>query len=306
MDNVEDFTAALNNPEVSAVNLSGDMTFSSTQSITRPVTLDLGGHKITTTQSGKTYMFNVKNDGALTLKNGEVEANYRAGLAQNGGQIVVESGTYSSKSNSVFECRTNGKITVNGGTITGPEGAIVAPAANGVIEINGGKLEGLDNFAIATNGNAGNNGNIITVNDGELIGNIRSAGYEAIGVYIANQDTFVMNGGSITAHGGTGLCMRGGDVTINGGSITATGTDKNGNPVADGKIADDPTVMTGVSAIVYHKSSSYQNAGMKLRIAGGTITGIDKSIDVVGMDEGEEPDIVVGVGASLTPAYPAA
>ena len=281
------------------------MTFTSTQSINRPLTLDLGGHKLTTTQSGKTYMFNVKNDGVLTLKNGEVEANYRAGLAQNGGQIIVESGTYTSKNNAVFEARTNGKITVNGGTLTGPEGAVLAPAANGVVEINGGKLEGLDNFAIATNGNAGNNGNVITVNDGELIGNIRSAGYEAIGVYIANNDTFVMNGGSITAYGGTGLCMRGGDVTINGGTITATGTDKNGNAVADGKIGDNAVVMTGVSAIVFHKHADYQNAGMKLRVTGGTITGVDKSIDVVGFAEGETPDIVVS-GGVLTPAYTAA
>ena len=251
-------------------------------------------------------MFNVKNDGVLTLKNGEVEANYRAGLAQNGGQIIIESGTYTSKNNAVFEARTNGKITVNGGTFIGPEGAILAPAANGIIEINGGTLEGLDNFAIATNGNAGNSGNVITLNDGELIGNIRTAGYEAIGVYIANQDTFIMNGGSITANGGTGLCMRAGTVTINGGFITATSTDKNGNSVADGKIGDDATVMTGVSAIVYHKSSDYQNTGMSLTIHGGTVIGIDKSIDVVGLAEGEEPNITVGPSATLLPAYPAA
>ena len=301
----EDLAAALTNPEVSAVNLSGDVIITTAQSITRPVTLDLGGHKITTTQSGKTYMFNVKGDGVLTLKNGEVEANYRAGLAQNGGQIVVENGIYSSKNNAVFEARTNGKVTINGGTITGPEGAVLAPASSGIIEINGGILEGLDNFAISTNGNAGNNNNQITINDGQLIGNIRTSGYEAIGVYIANQDTFVMNGGSITAYGGTGLCMRGGNVTINGGTITATGTDKNGNPVADGKIGDDATVATGVSAIVYHKSSDYQNAGMQLTITGGTITGIDKSIDVIGMAEGEHPNITV-TGGTLTPAYTAA
>ena len=286
------------------MNLSGDVTFASTQSISRPVTLDLGGHKLTTTQTGKTYMFNVSNNGVLTLKNGEVEANYRAGLAQNGGQIVVESGIYSSRSNAVFEARSGGKVTVNGGTITGPEGAVLAPSANGIIEVNGGILEGLDNFAISTNGNAGNKGNVITVNDGQLIGNIRSAGYEAIGVYIANQDTFVMNGGSITAYGGTGLCMRGGDVTINGGTITALGTDKNGNTVADGKVGDNSTVLTGVSAIVYHKHADYQNAGMKLAITGGTITGVDKSIDVVGLAEGESPNITVS-GGTLTPAYAA-
>jgi len=290
---------------VSALNLSGNLTLSSTKSIDRPITIDLGGNKITTTQSGKTYMFNVKNGGVLTLKNGEIEANYRAGIAQNGGQIIIESGSYTSKNNAVFEAKTNGKVVVNDGTLVGPEGAVLAPAANGIIEINGGTLEGLDNFAIATNGNAGNKGNLITINNGRLIGNIKTAGYEAIGVYIANQDTFVMNGGTIIANGGTGLCMRGGNVTINGGSITATGTDKQGNPVADGKIGDDATIATGVSAIVYHKSKDYQNAGMSLNITGGTVTGVDKSIDVIGMAEGEEPTINI-TGGVLMPAYHAA
>ena len=279
------------------MNLSGDVVLSGTQSINRSLMLDLGGNKITTTQTGKTYMFNVTNGGSLTLKNGQVEANYRAGLAQNGGQITVESGIYSSRQNAVFEARS-------GGTVTGPEGAVLAPSANGIIEVNGGVLEGLDNFAISTNGNTGNKGNVITVNDGQLIGNIRSAGYEAIGVYIANQDTFIMNGGSITAYGGTGLCMRGGTVQINGGTITATSTDKNGNAVADGKVGDNSVILTGVSAIVYHKHADYQNVGMSLTVTGGTITGVDKSIDVVGLAEGETPNITVS-GGTLTPAYAA-
>lgn len=289
---------------MSAIRLTGDIQIGKIESVDRPLTLDLNGQTMSTTMRGRnTYMFNVKSGGKLTLKNGTVNGGWRIGLAQNGGEITVESGTYTAAQNAVFEARIGGKVTINGGTLTGPEGAIVAPSNGGIIEVNGGVLEGLDNFAIATNGNAGNKNNVITVNGGKLIGNIRSSGYEAIGVYIANQDTFVMNDGEIIAHGGTGLCMRGGNVTINGGKITATGTDKNGNPVADGKIADDPTVMTGVSAIVFHRSTSYQNEGMHLTIAGGIITGTDKSIDIV--SESDETANITVTGGTLTPPYAA-
>ena len=302
MNTPEGFEEALGDSSVSSIKLTGDVQIGKTETIDRPLVLDLNGKTITTTQTGKTYMINVKSGGKLTLKNGTLNGNWRTGLAQNGGEIIVESGTYTSNTNAVFEARTGGKVTINGGTLTGPEGAVLAPSNGGIIEVNGGVLEGLDNFAIATNGNAGNKNNVITINGGKLIGNIRTAGYEAIGVYIANQDTFVMNDGEIIAHGGTAICMRGGHATINGGKITATGTDKNGNPVADGKIADDPTVMTGVSAIVYHKATGYQFAGMQLDITGGVITGVDKSIDVIS-DEAT-PNIHV-TGGTLTPAYAA-
>ena len=108
----------------------------------------------------------------------------------------------------------------------------------------------------------------------------------------------------IIAHGGTGLCMRAGDVEINGGSITATNVDKNGNVVADGKIGDDSTVMTGCSAVIFHETSNYpgqQQGEMKLTVKGGTITGVDHSIQV--LSNAAEPKVFV-TGGTLTPAYP--
>lgn len=286
---------------MSAVKLVGDISSAKLYNVTRPLTIDLNGHTMTSTKTSG-YIFSVGNGGKLTLENGNLTANHRLGNAQNGGEIVVESGTYTSNRNVAFEVSTGGKVTVNGGTIYSQEGGVIAPKNGGIVEINGGLIETSDNFAIATNGNAGNNNNQITINGGKLVGNITSAGYEAIGIYVANNDVLTVNGGEIIANGGTGICMRGGQVTINNGTITATGVDKNGNPVADGKIGDDPTVMTGVSAIVYHKSNSYQHEGMQLTITGGTITGVDKSIDVVG---DENPNITVS-GGTLTPAYPAA
>ena len=248
----------------------------------------------------------------LTLKGGNAQNRGNVAVARNGGEIVVESGEYTSTNSDVFRAQPLGSVTVNGGTLTGSEGAVICygkgskdgtPGCFGTIVINGGNLIGLDNFAVATNGTAGMGHNSITINGGHLEGNIKSAGYEAIGVYLPNNDTFVMNGGEIIANGGTGICQRGGNATINGGSITATNVDKNGNIVADGWIGDKKTVMTGCSAVIYHCLSGYSGytEGMRLSVTNGTITGVDHAIQIVS-DE-EEPKVFVS-GGTFTPAYP--
>ena len=229
----------------------------------------------------------------------------RVAIARNGGEVIVESGTFESTTSDIIRVE-NGKVTVNGGNLTGREGAVTAREGGSVIEINGGNLVGTDNFAVATNGSSGMGGNTITINGGRFEGNIKTNGYEAIGIYIANSDTVVINDGEIIANGGTGICMRAGDLTINGGTITATNVDKNGNTVADGQIGDDPTVMTGCSAVVFHETSNYPGQAekeMKLTVTGGTITGVDHSIEV--LSDKAEPKVFV-TGGTLTPAYLAA
>lgn len=252
-------------------------------------------------------MFNV-NGGKLTLKGGTASNRGQVALVSNGGEVVIENGTYTSSKAAAFRAGVDGTVTVNGGTLTGQEGAVDSRGSgtngcNAKITINGGHLTGLDNFAVSTNGSSGMGHNVITINGGTLEGNIKTAGYEAIGVYVANDDVLVMNGGEIIAHGGTGICMRGGEVTINNGTVTATNVDKNGETVADGRVGDGATVLTGCSAIVYEKLAGYSGntKPMKLTITGGTITGVDKSIDVIS-DE-ENPQIIV-TGGTLTPPYP--
>ena len=283
------------------MKLTGDVALANqTYTINRELALDLNGHAINATYGSPLFQ---ADGGKLTIKgNGSIANKGNVGIAKNGGEIVVENGTFTSSSQAVFRAGNGGTITVNNGELTGQEGAVDSNNPNGTITINGGHLTGIDNFAIATNGTSGRGGNVITINGGILEGNIRSAGYEAIGIYLPNNDTFVMNDGEIIAHGGTGICMRGGDVTINGGTITATNVDKNGNTVADGWIGDKNTVMTGCSAIIFHETANYPgNAGMKLTVNGGTITGIDHSIQV--LSESENPQVFV-TGGTLTPAYP--
>ena len=284
-----------------AIKLAGDLSSNKVMNVSRELTLDLGGHTLTNTKTSG-YAVNVGEGGKLTLKNGNITTQTRLGYAHDGGEIIIDSGTYTSTKNVAFTAVNGGMVVFNDGAIYSQEGGIIAPSNDGIIEVNGGLIETTDNFAISTNGNAGNDHNMITINGGRLVGNITSAGYEAIGIYIANNDTLTVNGGEIVANGGTGICMRGGTVVINDGTITALKNNKAGQPVPDGKIGDDATIAEGVSAIVYHKSSAYQNAGMNLTINGGTISGIDKSIDVIG---DENPSITIN-GGTLTPAYPAA
>ena len=242
--------------------------------------------------------------GKVTVKGGNASTKGQFAQVKNGGDMTVENGTFTSSAADVIRVGTNGKVTINGGELTGREGAVACRDGGSTIVVNGGTLVGTDNYAIATNGSNGMGGNTIIINDGVMEGNIQAAVYEAIGVYVANNDVVVINGGSIVANGGTGICMRAGDVTINGGSITATNVDKNGNVVADGKIGDDSTVMTGCSAVIFHETSNYpgQKQGvMKLTVNGGTITGVDHSIQV--LSQAAEPKVYV-TGGTLTPVYP--
>ena len=274
---------------------------SKTYNVSSDTLLDLNGHGITSNISGAQFTV---NGGKLTIMgNGTVSTKGRLANVRGNGEIVIKSGTFNSSSAEVIRVE-NGKVVIDGGNLTGREGAVTGREGGSTIVVNDGNLTGTDNFAVATNGSNGMGNNTITINGGKLEGNIKTTGYEAIGVYVANNDTFVMNGGEIIANGGTGLCMRAGNVTINGGKITATNVDKNGNIVADGKIGDDPTVMEGCSAVIFHETSNYpgqQQGEMKLTITGGTITGIDHSVQV--LSNAAAPKVFV-TGGNLTPAYP--
>lgn len=291
------------------IRLTADLSLSKQYGISSDTEIDLNGHAITANRASA--LFAVSGSGAkLTLKGGSVSNRSQVATAADGGEIVIEDGEYNSSAAAVIRALPYGSVTVNGGELTGREGAIDCRENGGkggcyaVIVVNDGHLTGIDNYAIATNGSDGMGHNSITVNGGLLEGNIKTAGYEAIGVYIANSDTFTMNGGEIIAHGGTGICMRAGCVNINGGTITATNVDKDGNIVTDGQIGDDPTVMTGCSAIIFHETSNYpgqQGMEMELYVNGGVITGIDHSIQV--LSNAAEPKVYV-TGGTLSPAYP--
>ena len=274
------------------INLDADTPIA----IEQDVTIELDGHTLTGTASAKNANLFVVNGGTLTLKGpGLLTVNGRIAQANEGAEIVIESGDYASN-DVAFTAGYGGKVTMDGGKISAVEGGIIAPLGHGEIEVNGGEIEVSDNFAIGTNGTEGRGGNVITINGGELTGNITSPNYEAIGVYVPNADTLVMNDGVIQANGGAGICMRAGFVTINGGEIIATTGDH-----VPGFIGDNKSRMNA-SGIIYHENANYPGKeGMSLTINGGTITGADHSLEVLSNEE--TPNVTVN-GGTFSPAYP--
>lgn len=260
----------------------------------KTLTLDLNNHTI---DSDLNSVLFVVNGGTLVLKgNGEVNSKGKIAQAENGGRIVVEGGTYDSAVDFGFSAVGAGsKVIIDDCELTGQEGG--AGAFDGAeIEVNGGTISGRDNFALFTNGTKGRGGNTITLNGGTMIGNITSAGYEAIGIYIANNDTFVMNGGEILANNGAGLLMRGGNVTINDGKIVSTGI-----AGTSGWIGDNKTKMSK-SAVIFHETANYPgNAGMKLTINNGVFIGVDHSVEI--LSNAAVPNVQIN-GGSFAPAYP--
>ena len=239
----------------------------------KSIYIDLNGQDITT----NTTLFNV-NGGTLVLSGeGNVNAGGNIVLASNGGKAIIKGGTYDSTASNfgMGAIGPGSTIEFNDGDLSTTEGGIMA-FDGGTIFFNGGTIHTRDNFAIATNGSTGRGGNTIVMNGGEIDAHITSNGYEAIGIYLPNDDIFIMNGGTIVAHDGAGIVQRGGSCAIHGGSITATGA-----AGTTGYVGDNKTKMSK-SAIIYHQTANYPAVDtIRLNITGGTFTGVDHSLEIL-------------------------
>lgn len=280
----------------SSAELDADIALVSQYQLTSDFELDMNGHELSSEINKPLF---IVDGSVLTLKGGEVNVSNRVAEAINGGKIIIESGEYNSGDVGFTAAGEGSKVTFNDGFLTAVEGG--AGAFDGAsVEMNGGNMVISDNFTLFTNGTNGRGNNTIVLNGGRLVGNIKSAGYEACGIYIANNDTFVMNGGEVIANGGAGLCMRAGFVTINGGKIEAKVSEN--RPVGStGWIGDKKTNMTQ-SAIIYHESADYPGKeGMSLTINDGEFIGVAHSLEILSNET--TPNVVVA-GGTFSPAYP--
>ena len=283
----------------SEVVLVDDIVISSSLSFNHDFELDLNGNELSTTSTAQ-YMMNI-NGGNVTIKNGAIKAKKRIGTVANG-ELIIENCSLTSTNDLLADAvGKNAKITVNGGDFHAVEGGFGA-FDGATIEVNSGKFEVTDNFALYTNGSQGRGGNTIIINDIDINNSITSNGYIACGIYVANDDTFIMNGGKIVANGGCGILQRGGHVTINGGTIK--GTMGANVPGWVGDLKGEEGKMSA-SAVIYHKHPDYASGkiGIELTVNGGTLIGADKSIDIVS-DE-VEPKVYVNGGAFIPPYVPA-
>ena len=296
INTAEELVELLNDESFSGImKLAAPMDLTSTFTIkgNQDITIDLNNQTINSTNT----LFNITEGGQLTLT-GKGNVSTSGNIANvYAGQLIIEDGTYDSNAGNygAAAISSNAKIIFNGGKLTTQEAGLMA-FDGGEIVMNDGEIAPRDNFAIGTNGSAGRGGNTITINGGKLVGNIQSAGYEAIGVYLPNDDIFIMNDGEIIANGGAGIVQRGGSCTIKGGTITATGT-----PGATGWVGDNKTKMSQ-SAVIYHETANYPaKDSMYLKITGGTFTGEAHSIEI--LSDKQNPNVHI-FGGTFNPAYP--
>ena len=165
--------------------------------------IDLNGHKLnqTVTVNGAELVIKDTSEN----KTGLIVSNNQEGLSTYNGAVV----------------------TVNGGKIQGTYWGIVV-RKNCKLTVNGGIITCALTTGVAITGNgSNNNGTVITINGGQIIGdngcserpgNTLDGG---LGIYHPQSGTLNITGGTISGY--DGINMKGGTLNISGGIIQSTG-----------------------------------------------------------------------------------
>lgn len=224
----------------------------------KDITLDLNGKTITHT--GTT----VYNSGKLTICDSSYD---KSGKIISTGNVGVGVGHDST-------------TTIEYANIEAVEGAVITGYATGAtITIKDGKFSASDNAVIAGNGNktddnaTGNpvrvNPNKINILGGTFIGNIKTTGYIACGIYAPWKDIITVSGGNFTVNNGIGIVARAGQVTVTGGSFTCNGT-------AQGKVGDKNFDMDAAQSVYFDASDpaypAYNSETDYIKLLGGTFS----------------------------------
>ena len=268
------------------ITLNADVEVASYVEITKSITIDLAGHKIS--RDGNALLDPMGEGVTLTVKDsvggGEV-ASVIPVWVEGGADFVLESGAIRSTATTDgygIYADNAGTVTVKGGTVSGGNYAINASGATAVtindgtittaaegaftialfgtsaIEVNGGTISatGIDSVAISDNGNAGNNCNI-TINDGVVTST------HDIAIYKPAAGTLTLNGGTIT--GGTGVYIKSGKLVVPAEStavVNANGEKKAFTHYGNGALS------TGDAVII--ENCNYPGGAPQAAIAGGT------------------------------------
>lgn len=224
----------------------------------KDITLDLNGKTITHT--GTT----VYNLGKLTICDSSYGKSGKIISTRNVGVGVGHDST----------------TTIEYANIEAVEGAVITGYATGAtITIKDGKFSASDNAVIAGNGNktddnaTGNpvrvNPNKINILGGTFIGNIKTTGYIACGIYAPWKDIITVSGGNFTVNNGIGIVARAGQVTVTGGSFTCNGT-------AQGKVGDKNFDMDAAQSVYFDASDpaypAYNSETDYIKLLGGTFS----------------------------------
>lgn len=280
----EDLSVLLTEQNEVEATLSHDLVFTAPIAITAGTKATIHMDNSITNNSNSAFLV---DGGELVIDGaGEISGAGCAIAARNGGKVTVNGGTYTSTSagQTMASIGEGSAITINDATVNSQEAAVMA-FDGGTLTLNGGDYNTNDNFVVGTNGTAGRGGNTINIKNAILKGKIQSNGYEACGIYVANNDIVNIEDSEIIAENGCGILMRAGNVTVKNTKITTTGT-------AGGFVGDKKKVMSN-SGIIYDEASNYPGkTGMSL-VCGPDVT-FDCSGETVEILSNEEtPNVTI-------------
>ncbi len=128
--------------------------------------------------------------------------------------VLVKNGTISSSAGGAMKAENGGKLTaIDGLKATAQKYCFLASNQSELV-IEGGEYASTDDFVIGTDETSGLAGNTITIDGGTFKGSIKSKGYIACGVYVANSDTANVNAGTFNITDGVGIVARSGTTTV--------------------------------------------------------------------------------------------
>ncbi len=188
----------------------------------------------------------------VIFENGNINSTYGGFAAIDGGEIVVKDGT--------FETVEYGALAHGAGKLT----------------IEGGNFTTTDNFVVGTNGTTGWGENVITITGGTFNGKIKSAGYIACGVYVANNDVVDISGKNTTFNieDGCGILARSGNTTVSD-EVNFNFTQK-ATPVTEGGVGDKTTKIPANAKFVKDLSKDAYPGGLPTIDAKGVIEVTEK------------------------------
>lgn len=244
VDTLQELTDAVNNAEDGqTIRLMNDTNLDTSLAITKSLTLDLNGKKITSTNG---LAFAVSGNATFTIKDssnskdGEIKSTKKGNcnlLKVSSGEIIVESGNLSNEWYVIYVYKT-GKATIKGGTLT----STIAS----VLSTNGSPI-GNDNYSAKAEMNV-EGGKLVSTND--------------VTIYLP-AGTLNITGGEIV--GATAVYSKCGVTNISGNPvIKGEGNKKNFQHTGDG------CYPTGDAMVV--EACNYPNGNPEVYISGGTFT----------------------------------
>lgn len=205
--------------------------------------------KITSSKSRGSGV-SVLEGGNLTLESGIVESTSNIGI-----------GVHGSEKPESWDTPIESSVTVTGGLVKAQEFGVGVYGNGAELTVSGGVITTVDNAAVAGNGTCDNTtnfgGTTINIEGGTLIGNIKTAGYIANGIYHPQAGVCNISGGTIVANNGVGILMRNGELNVTGNpTIVATGT-------GAGQVGDKPSDVPG-NALVVDYAQGYNHNRSKI------------------------------------------